>query len=134
MSNATKCSIIYFVGDFLYYLILYYTCLTNSLTLDSGKSFTCFFNVKRCWIQNDFFRYVLFYGPLLAVLAFNFVTYILVSNKLTKERKRITPIMEDNPKHNYSIQSTFRYFLLVLVFCWIFALVNRFVFQQCHHH
>jgi hypothetical protein len=76
-------------------------------------------------VENGVYRYLFFYGPLLAILVFNTATYILVSKKLHNERKRITPIIDEKSPRGYSIESTFRYFLLVLVFCWIFALINR---------
>jgi len=77
-----------------------------------------------CWIDGSYgiYRLILFYLPLCLVILYNAITYVLVSYKLYKERKNYTLLSE---KRSSTIETTFRWFLLALVFCWMFAIFNR---------
>jgi len=78
-----------------------------------------------CWILpgQDAYRFGMFYIPLSLVIVYNVITYFMVTRKLKKEQKLIVKVMEDNNDH--TIQTSFRWFLLVLLVCWVPAIANR---------
>jgi len=77
-----------------------------------------------CWISNahdGLFRWVYFYGPLVMILLYVVVVYILVSRKI----RATMYLSETSISAEATIQQTFRWYIIGWAICWLPAIVDR---------
>jgi len=93
-----------------------------------------------CWIRGDkgynVFRYLCLYIPLLGVIIYNCALYSVTYVKLRRERNRYTPRYTEDSEFvaptssnsdPYRIQASFGYFIMILIVCWFFPILNQFL-------
>jgi len=80
-----------------------------------------------CWITLDhgIFRFILFYLPLVAVLTFNCVMFVLISRALSRPGERPVVDPSKGTTGSHRLQTKLRWFLIVFVVVWVPGLVDR---------
>jgi len=77
-----------------------------------------------CWIDGAWWvRAIFFYIPLVVILTYIAVIYVIVSHTLSKENSWADSEIEED--RSQSILITFRWYLLSLAICWLPAIINR---------
>src|SRR5690242_5328733 len=82
--------------------------------IGKAKSFASTYH-RRCWISGnqDIYRFVFFYGPLLAIILFNAISIVYVWKAMSVET------------HTKKFVMNLALYPIVMVICWTGAFANR---------
>jgi len=79
-----------------------------------------------CWIKetdNGLFRWLYFYLPLVLILTYVVVVYVIVSRKIRRQLGLSAAHYQTN--NETTIQQTFRWYIIGWVICWMPAIIDR---------
>jgi len=79
-----------------------------------------------CWISDvhyGTYRWLYFYGPLILILVYVVIVYVLVSKKIKAQLRLSAAVYQHNSET--TIQQTFRWYIIGWIICWVPAIVDR---------